>query len=80
MKRVEGVPLRDVFQKLSPAQKKTIAHELKAFVDQMRAIVVPQSHNYGIASVKGGTFREDHFDDEYMDPFEDERAQHDWRV
>ncbi|KIL64975.1 hypothetical protein M378DRAFT_77523 [Amanita muscaria Koide BX008] len=83
MERVEGVPLRDVFQKLSPAQKRTIAHELKAFVDQMRAIVVPQSHNpgtTGIASVKGGTFREDRFDDEYMGPFEDERAYHDWRV
>ena len=82
MERVEGVPLRDVFQKLSTAQKRTIAHELKAFVDQMRA-VVPQSHNYGttgIASVKGGTFREDRFDDEYMGPFEDERAYHDWRV
>jgi len=64
-------------------QKRTIAHELKAFVDQMRTIVVPQSHNYGttgIASVKGGTFREDRFDDEYMGPFEDERAYHDWRV
>ena len=39
MERVEGVPLRDVFQKLSSAQNRTIAHELKAFVDQMRAIV-----------------------------------------
>jgi aminoglycoside phosphotransferase (APT) family kinase protein len=78
MQRVEGVPLCDVFQKLSSAQKRTIAHELKAFVDQMRAIVVPQSP--GVASVKGGTFREDRFDDEYMGPFEDERAYHDWRV
>lgn len=79
MERVEGVPLRDVFPKLSSTQKRTIAHELKAFVDQMRAIVVPQSPT-GIVPVKGGTFRKDRFDDEYIGPFEDERAYHDWRV
>ena len=71
MVSVKGVPLRDIFQKLSSAQKRTIAHELKAFV--------PQSHNYGttgIASVKGGTFTA------LMTNTwaEDEGAHHDWRV
>ena len=80
MSRIEGEPLTEAGPKLSVGQWATVAGQLRAMMEELRALKQPKQIEGFISSCFGGATYEERLQNEFFGPFPDEASFNDWRV